>query len=156
MTGLLPSDPLPGRSDRAPSSFGEVILPSMIQLLSGDDRAFAERSSIIVIWRGDTAVSDPTFIGTIGLLPSDPSPGRSDRTPSSFGEVILPSAIQLLSGDDRAFAVRSTPWIGFLPSNPPHCWSGRAPSSFREVILPSAIQLLLGTIGLLPPDPPSW
>ncbi|KAA0050732.1 hypothetical protein E6C27_scaffold560G00360 [Cucumis melo var. makuwa] len=70
-----------GRNDRAPSSFGEVILPSAIQLLSGDDR----------------------------LLPSDPPPGRSDRTPSSFGDVVLPLTIQLLSEDDRVFAVRSTP-----------------------------------------------
>ncbi|KAA0066937.1 hypothetical protein E6C27_scaffold550G00680 [Cucumis melo var. makuwa] len=83
MTGLLPSDPLPGRSDRAPSSFGEVILPSMIQLLSGDDRAFA-RSNF--------------YRGTIRFLSSNPPPGRSDRASSSFGEVILPSAIQLLSG----------------------------------------------------------
>ncbi|KAA0032757.1 hypothetical protein E6C27_scaffold853G001000 [Cucumis melo var. makuwa] len=83
----------PSRSDQAPSSFREVVLPSAIQLLSGDDRAFAVRS---------------TVLGTIGFLPSDPPPCRSDRAPSSFGEVVLPSAIRLLSGDDRAFAIRST------------------------------------------------
>ncbi|KAA0065801.1 hypothetical protein E5676_scaffold546G001950 [Cucumis melo var. makuwa] len=108
----------PGRSDRAPSSFGEVILPSAIQLLLGDDRAFAVKSTVLVEaighlrhlerW-GDIAVSDPTSIGgRSGFCRQIHRPGRSDRTPSSFGEVILPSAIQLLSEDDQAFAVRST------------------------------------------------
>ncbi|KAA0065609.1 hypothetical protein E6C27_scaffold90G00570 [Cucumis melo var. makuwa] len=106
------------RSDRAPSSFGEVILPSAIQLLLGDDRAFAVKSTVLVEaighlrhlerW-GDIAVSDPTSIGgRSGFCRQIHRPGRSDRTPSSFGEVILPSAIQLLSEDDQAFAVRST------------------------------------------------
>nr|ADN34245.1 hypothetical protein [Cucumis melo subsp. melo] len=103
MIGLLSSDPTPGRNDRAPSSFGGVILPSAIQLLSGDDRAFAVRSTAL----------------TIGLLPSDPTPGRSDRAPSSFGGVILPSAIQLLSGDDRTFVVRSTALVGAIGHHRP-------------------------------------
>ncbi|TYK22022.1 hypothetical protein E5676_scaffold482G00620 [Cucumis melo var. makuwa] len=117
-----------GRSDQAPSSFGEVILPSAIQLLSGDDRVFAVRST----------------------------PGRSDRAPSSFGGVILPSAIQL-SEDDRAFVVRSITlersntfvvWRGGTAVNDPTSIGGRsgfchqihrlgrsdrAPSSFGEV-----------------------
>ncbi|TYK08848.1 hypothetical protein E5676_scaffold87G00340 [Cucumis melo var. makuwa] len=104
-----------GRSDRVPSSFGEVILPSAIQLLSGDDRAFVVRS-IALIHR----------------------PGRSDRTPSSFGEVILSLVIQLLSGDDRAFVVRSTALIHRSGR------SNWAPSSFGEVILLLGILLLLG------------
>ncbi|KAA0047390.1 hypothetical protein E6C27_scaffold754G00470 [Cucumis melo var. makuwa] len=151
------------RSDRAPSSFGEVVLPSAIQLLSGDDRAFAIRSTALIH-----------------------RPGRSDRTPLSFGEAVLPLAIQLLSENDWTFAVRSTAlvkaighlprlerWychqrsnfyqrtIGLLPSDPPPCdptsiggrlgfcrqihhpgRSDRVPSSFGEVILLSAIQLL--------------
>ncbi|KAA0051626.1 hypothetical protein E5676_scaffold3445G00150 [Cucumis melo var. makuwa] len=74
----------PDWSDRTPSSFEEVILLSAIQLLSGDDRTFAVRSTTLIH-----------------------RPGRSDWAPSSFGEVILSSAIQLLSGDDLAFAVRS-------------------------------------------------
>ncbi|KAA0065963.1 hypothetical protein E6C27_scaffold62G00400 [Cucumis melo var. makuwa] len=81
----------PGRSDQAPSSFGGVILPSAIQLLSGDDQTFAVRSTSLIH-----------------------RPGRSDRAPSSFGEVVLPSVIQLLSGDDRTFAVRSTALVGAI------------------------------------------
>ncbi|KAA0047671.1 hypothetical protein E5676_scaffold648G001240 [Cucumis melo var. makuwa] len=193
-------DPPPGRSDQTPLSFGGVILSSAIQLLSGDDRAFFVRSTAlvgaigtIIVWRGDTAISDPTSIGgrsgfyrqihpwyersdTIVVWRcdtaiSDPTsigvrssfcrqihhPGRSDQTPSSFVEVILPSAIQLLLEDDRAFAVRSIPWddraftvrstalvgvIGHLWCL--EMWSDRAPSSFGGVILSSAIQLLSG------------
>ncbi|KAA0062706.1 hypothetical protein E6C27_scaffold382G00260 [Cucumis melo var. makuwa] len=118
----------PGRNDRAPSSFGEVILLSAIQLLSRGDRAFpirstvlvkaighlhpplgSERSDTFVVWRHDTAVSDPTSIeGRSGFCRQIHRSGRSDQAPSSFREVILPSVIQLLSGDDRAFAIRST------------------------------------------------
>ncbi|KAA0046588.1 hypothetical protein E6C27_scaffold114G001270 [Cucumis melo var. makuwa] len=116
--------------------------------------------------KSNSAVSDPTSIrgrssfcrqihrpGRSDQTPSSfgkiHCPGRSDRAPSSFGEVVLSSAIQLLSGDDQAFVVRSTPGR-----------SDRAPSSFGEVILPSTIQLLSGddwafaTIGLLPSNPP--
>ncbi|KAA0032942.1 hypothetical protein E6C27_scaffold269G00160 [Cucumis melo var. makuwa] len=104
-----------GRSDQAPSSFGEVILPSAIQLLSGDDRVFAVRST----------------------------PGRSDRAPSSFGGVILPSAIQL-SEDDRAFVVRSITLVGAVGHHHHLERSDQTPSSFGEVVLPSTIQLLSG------------
>ncbi|KAA0065977.1 hypothetical protein E6C27_scaffold62G00620 [Cucumis melo var. makuwa] len=91
---------------------------SAIQLLLGDDRAFAVRSTALVGTIGHYRHLERWYCGqrsnfyrrTIGLLPSDPTFGRSDRAPSSFGEVVLPSAIQLLSGDDRAFAVRSNPW----------------------------------------------
>ncbi|TYK04475.1 hypothetical protein E5676_scaffold409G00850 [Cucumis melo var. makuwa] len=122
-------------------------MSSVIQLLLGDDKAFAVRSTVLIH-----------------------RPGRSGQTPLSFGEVVLPSAIQLLSEDDRAFAVRSTAlvgaighlhrlerWycrqrsnfyrgtIGLLPSDPP-LWgrsgfyrqihrsgrSDRTPSLFRE------------------------
>ncbi|KAA0063849.1 hypothetical protein E6C27_scaffold827G00810 [Cucumis melo var. makuwa] len=111
-----------GRSDRASSSFREVILPSAIQLLSGDDRTFAVRSIAIVGAIGhlrhlesDTAISDLTSIGKRSdFFRQIHRPGRSDQAPSSFGEVILPSAIQLLSGDDRAFAVRSIVLVGAI------------------------------------------
>ncbi|TYK23837.1 hypothetical protein E5676_scaffold162G00450 [Cucumis melo var. makuwa] len=91
--------------DRAPSSFGEVILSSAIQLLSGYDQAFAVKSTALVgaighhrhLERSDRAPRplegrycrqrSNFYRGTIGLLPSDPTPGRSDRAPSSFGEV---------------------------------------------------------------------
>ncbi|KAA0065985.1 hypothetical protein E6C27_scaffold62G00720 [Cucumis melo var. makuwa] len=133
MIGLLLSDPPPGRSDRTPSSFGGVILPSAIQLLSGDDRAFAvrstpgrsdrapllfgevERSGTFVIWRGGTAVSDPISTGgPSSFYRQIHRSGRSDRAPSSFEELILPSVIQLLSGDDPAFAVKSTALVGAI------------------------------------------
>ncbi|TYK26756.1 hypothetical protein E5676_scaffold124G00430 [Cucumis melo var. makuwa] len=113
----------PGRSDRTPSSFGGVILPSAIQLLSVDDRAFAVRSPALVgaighlrhLERGGTAVSDPTSIGgRSSFCRQIHRPGRSDRAPLSFGEVVLPSAIQLLSRDDRAFTVRSTALVGLI------------------------------------------
>ncbi|TYJ98788.1 hypothetical protein E5676_scaffold156G00970 [Cucumis melo var. makuwa] len=159
----------PSRSDQAPSSFGEVVVPSAIQLLSGDDRAFVVRSTALIgaighlrrLERWYCRQRSNFYWGMIGLLPSD-------RAPSSFGEVVLLSAIQLLSRDDRAFVVRSTAlvgaigdlrrferWycrqrsnfyretIGLLPSDPPS-WSDRAPSSFGEVVLPSAIRLLSG------------
>ncbi|KAA0060301.1 hypothetical protein E6C27_scaffold22G00800 [Cucumis melo var. makuwa] len=91
----------PGRSDRTPSSLGEVVLSSAIQLLSGDDWAFAVRSTALVgaighllVWRGDTTVSDPTSIGgRSGFCRQIHRHDRSDRAPSSFGEVVLPSAI---------------------------------------------------------------
>ncbi|TYK00488.1 hypothetical protein E5676_scaffold169G00970 [Cucumis melo var. makuwa] len=119
----------PGRSDRAPSSFGEVVLPSAIQLLSGDDRAFIVRSTVLV--------------GAIGHLHQKiQPPSRSDQAPSFFGEVVLPSAIQLLSGDDWTFAVRSTVLVGAIRHLRRLERSDRTPSSFREVVLPSAIQLL--------------
>ncbi|TYK07180.1 hypothetical protein E5676_scaffold606G00610 [Cucumis melo var. makuwa] len=102
-------------------------------------RLAKERSGTFVVWRGDTAVSDPTSIGErSGFCRQIHRLGRSDRTPSSFGEVILPSAIQLLLGDDRAFAVRSTVLI-HRPGR-----SDRTPSSFGEVILSSAIQFISG------------
>ncbi|KAA0057707.1 hypothetical protein E6C27_scaffold126G00600 [Cucumis melo var. makuwa] len=147
-------------SDRATSSFVGVILPSAIQLLSRDDQAFAVRSTALVEairylhrLKGDTAVSDPTSIGGrssfyLQIHRSTHRPGRSDQLPSSFGAVILPSAFQLLSGDNRTFVVRSTTLI----HHPDR--SNRAPSSFGEVILPSAIQLLSRDV--LPSDPPPW
>ncbi|KAA0062773.1 hypothetical protein E6C27_scaffold382G001150 [Cucumis melo var. makuwa] len=145
----------PGWSDRAPSSFREVILPSAIQLLSRDDRTFAVRSTTLVgeigstvlegamehrcRWRGDTPVINPTSIEErLGFYRQIHRPVRSDREPLSFGEVTLPFPIQLLSKDDWAFAVRSTALI-HRPVR-----SDRTPLLFREVTLPSAIQLLLG------------
>ncbi|KAA0046414.1 hypothetical protein E6C27_scaffold149G001590 [Cucumis melo var. makuwa] len=124
--------------------FPEVTPPSEIQLLLGDDRAFAVRSTALVgtighlrrLERWYCRQRSNFYRGTIGLLSSDPPPVRSDQTLSSFQGVILPSVIQLLSGDDRAFAVRSTSLI-HRPGR-----SDQAPSSFGEVILLSAIQLL--------------
>ncbi|KAA0051506.1 hypothetical protein E6C27_scaffold174G00280 [Cucumis melo var. makuwa] len=164
---------LPGRSDRAPSSFGEVILPSAIQLLLRDDRAFAVRSTVLersdtfLVWRGGTAINNPTSIeGRSSFFRQIYHPDRSNRTPSSFEEVILPSAIQLLSGDDQTFVVRSIAlersstfvvWRGDTAISDPTSIEGRSsfcrqihhpgksdrvPSSFREVVLSLAIQLL--------------
>ncbi|KAA0057873.1 hypothetical protein E6C27_scaffold274G001710 [Cucumis melo var. makuwa] len=63
----------------------------------------------------NSAVNDPTSTGgRSGFCRQIHRPGRSDRAPSSFGEVILPLAIQLLSGDDQAFAVRSTALVGAI------------------------------------------
>ncbi|KAA0060273.1 hypothetical protein E5676_scaffold3819G00020 [Cucumis melo var. makuwa] len=112
-------------------------MSSTIQLLLGDDQAFAVRSIALVgaigtfvVWRGRSIVSDPTSTEERSDFCSQiHRPGRSNRTPSSFKEVSLPSVNQLLLGDDRTFAVRS---------------SVLAPSSFREVTMSSAIQLLLG------------
>ncbi|KAA0066533.1 hypothetical protein E6C27_scaffold25G00910 [Cucumis melo var. makuwa] len=112
----------PSRSDRAPSSFEEVILPSAIQLLSGDDRAFAVRSTALVgaighlrrLERWYCRQRSNFYRGRSGFCCQIQRPGRSDRTPSSFGEVVLPSAIQLLSRDDQDFAVRSTAVVGAI------------------------------------------
>ncbi|KAA0065431.1 hypothetical protein E6C27_scaffold17G001090 [Cucumis melo var. makuwa] len=111
-----------------------MTLPSAIQLLSGDDRAFAVRSIVLVgaighlhhlerwycrqrsnFYRGNDrtfAVRSTALVKAIGHLRR--LERWSDRAPSSFGEVILPSAIQLLSEDDWAFAVRSTALIGAI------------------------------------------
>ncbi|KAA0051498.1 hypothetical protein E6C27_scaffold174G00190 [Cucumis melo var. makuwa] len=78
-------------------------------------------------------------------------PGRSDQTPSSFGEVILSSTIKHLSEKDWAFSVRSTALVGAVRgdtaiSDPTSIGgrlgfchqihhpgqSDRAPSSFEE------------------------
>ncbi|TYK01746.1 hypothetical protein E5676_scaffold775G00750 [Cucumis melo var. makuwa] len=65
--------------------------------------------------RSNSAVSDPTSTGgRSGFCRQIHRLGMSDRAQSSFREVILPSAIQLLSGDDRAFAVRSTALVGAI------------------------------------------
>ncbi|TYK15039.1 hypothetical protein E5676_scaffold45G00830 [Cucumis melo var. makuwa] len=57
----------------------------------------------------NSTVSDPTSTGgRSSFCRQIHCPSRSDQAPSSFGGVILPSAIQLLSGDDR-----------LLPSDPP-------------------------------------
>ncbi|TYK24145.1 hypothetical protein E5676_scaffold610G00490 [Cucumis melo var. makuwa] len=141
----------PGRSYRAPSSFGEVILPSTIQLLSGDDQAFAvrstalDRSDTFVFWRVDIAVSDRTSIGgRSSFCRQIHRPDRSDRAPSSFGEVILPSVIQLLSRDYRAIAVRSTALVGAI---------GHV-SRLEMRYYRQRSNFYRGTIGLLPSDPP--
>ncbi|KAA0063926.1 hypothetical protein E6C27_scaffold616G00620 [Cucumis melo var. makuwa] len=155
----------PSRSDRGPSSFGEVVLLSTIKLLLGDDRAFTVRSTTLVgairylprLERWYCNQRSNFHRGTIELLPSDPRhwgrssfyrqihhPGRCDRVPSSFGEVVLPLAIQLLSRDDRAFAVRSTILVGAI-EHLRHLerWYCRQRSNFYR-----------GTIWLLPSDPP--
>ncbi|TYK25897.1 hypothetical protein E5676_scaffold436G001270 [Cucumis melo var. makuwa] len=81
--------------------------------------------------RGDSAVSDPTSTRRrSGFCRQIYCPGRSDRVPSSFGEVTPPSAIQLLLRDDQTFSVRSTALVGAIG----HLCRA----------LPSAIQLLLG------------
>ncbi|KAA0063890.1 hypothetical protein E6C27_scaffold616G00140 [Cucumis melo var. makuwa] len=131
----------PSENDRVPSSFGEVILPSAIQLLSGDNGAFAVRSTALI---GATGHLRRLERKRSGFCRQIHRPGRNDRVPSSFGEVILPSAIQLLSGDNGAFAVRSTALIGATGHLRRLERSDWAPSSFGEVILPSAIQLLSG------------
>ncbi|KAA0037103.1 hypothetical protein E5676_scaffold832G001790 [Cucumis melo var. makuwa] len=124
-----------------------------------------ERSSTFVVWRGDSAVSDPTSTeGRSSFFRQIHRLGRSDRTPSSFREVTPASVIQLILGDDRIFVVRSTALI-HRPGR-----SDRTPSSFGEVIPLSAIQLLLEddrafavrsialveAIRLLPSDPSPW
>ncbi|TYK23214.1 hypothetical protein E5676_scaffold142G002460 [Cucumis melo var. makuwa] len=122
----------------------EVTLPSAVQLLLEDDRVFAVKSTTLVgaigrlrrLERSDRAPSsfrEVTLPSMIQLLL------RDDRAPSSFGEVTLPSAIQLLLGQDRAFAVKSTTLIHH-PGR-----SDRAPSSFGKVAPSLVIQLLLGT-----------
>ncbi|KAA0039597.1 hypothetical protein E6C27_scaffold744G00740 [Cucumis melo var. makuwa] len=99
----------------------EVTPLSAIQLLLGDDRAFAVRSTVLeqsdafVVWRGDSAVNDPTSLrGQSSFYRQIHHPGKSDRAPSSFGEVNLSSAIQLLPRDDRTFAVRFTTLVGAI------------------------------------------
>ncbi|KAA0067807.1 hypothetical protein E6C27_scaffold2484G00100 [Cucumis melo var. makuwa] len=152
--GLLPSDPHPGRSDRAPSSFEKVTPPPMIQLLLGDnwafvvrstvlihnlsrnDRApssFEERSGTFVILRGDSTVSDPTFTwGLSSFYQQIHHSDRSDREPSSFGEVISPLAIQLLLRDDRTFVIRSTTLVGGIKAF--IVWRGDSPVSYTNSI----------------------
>ncbi|KAA0062457.1 hypothetical protein E5676_scaffold325G001200 [Cucumis melo var. makuwa] len=112
-----------------------MILPSAIQLLSGDDRTFVVRSIALI---GAIGHLHRLERGPSGFFLQIHSPDRSGRTPSSFGDVILSSAIQLLSEDDRAFTVRSTALI-HRPGR-----SNQTPSSFGEVMLPSTIQLLSG------------
>ncbi|TYK01706.1 hypothetical protein E5676_scaffold775G00290 [Cucumis melo var. makuwa] len=147
------------RIDWATLSLREMTPQSTIQLLLGDDRAFADRSTALVgaierlrrLERGDSIVSDPTStIGRSGFYHQMHRLCKSDRALSLFGEVTPQSAIQLLLGDDRAFAVRSVGLIGAIR----HLLHFKrstvligvigAPSSFREVTPPSAIQLLLG------------
>ncbi|KAA0065861.1 hypothetical protein E6C27_scaffold538G00080 [Cucumis melo var. makuwa] len=101
------------------------------------------RPGTFVLWRGDIAISDPTSIGgRSGFCHQIHRPSRSDRAPSSFGEVILSSAIQLLSGDDRAFFVRSTALVGAIGHlRRLERWYCRQRSNFYR-----------GTIGLLPSD----
>ncbi|KAA0032226.1 hypothetical protein E6C27_scaffold219G00400 [Cucumis melo var. makuwa] len=119
-------------SDRAPSSFGEVTPSSTIQLLPQDsifcrqihchgrsDRAHSsfgeERLGTLVVWRGDSAVSDPTSTGRrSGFCRQIHRPGRNDRTPSSFGDVTPPLGIQLLLWNDQAFTVRFTVLVGAI------------------------------------------
>ncbi|TYJ97560.1 hypothetical protein E5676_scaffold85G00830 [Cucumis melo var. makuwa] len=143
------------RSDRTPSRFGEVTLPSVIQLPLGDDWAFVVRSTTLVgairhlrtfvILRSDSIVSDLTFTkGRSSFYRQIYRPGRSNRTPSSFGEVALPSAFQLLLGGDRAFTVRSIALVGVIRHLHRLERSDRAPSLFGEVTSPSLIRLLLG------------
>ncbi|TYK17858.1 hypothetical protein E5676_scaffold306G001270 [Cucumis melo var. makuwa] len=96
------------RSNQAPSSFREVTPPSVIQLLMRDDQPFAVRSTALV-----GAIRHLCHLER-GLCRQIHHPGRSDWTPSSFGEVTLPSAIQLLLGDDRAFSVRSIALVGAI------------------------------------------
>ncbi|KAA0047641.1 uncharacterized protein E5676_scaffold648G00820 [Cucumis melo var. makuwa] len=110
-------------------------MSSAIKLLRMDDRAF-----VVLV----------EAIGHLRRLE------RSNRTASSFGEVALPSAIQLLLGDDRAFSIRSIALVGAIGHLLRLERSDRASSSFRVVTVPLAIQLLLGTIGLLPLDLPPW
>ncbi|KAA0041002.1 hypothetical protein E5676_scaffold228G00490 [Cucumis melo var. makuwa] len=135
----------PSRSDRTPSSFGEVTPSSTIQLLLENDRAFVVRFTIPVgairnLYRlGDSVASDPTFTeGRSDFCHQIHRHSRSHRTPSSFGEVTPPSAIQLLLEDDQTFVIRS---IALIHNS---SRSDRTPSSFGEVTPPSAIQLLLG------------
>ncbi|KAA0031633.1 hypothetical protein E6C27_scaffold139G004020 [Cucumis melo var. makuwa] len=69
-------------------------MSSVIQLLLGDDKAFAVRSTVLVgaiehlrrLERWYYRQRSNFYQGTIRLLPSDP-PLWSDRTRSSFGEM---------------------------------------------------------------------
>ncbi|TYJ97606.1 hypothetical protein E5676_scaffold690G00390 [Cucumis melo var. makuwa] len=119
----------------------------MIGLLSSDPPPWYERSDTFVFWRDGTAVSDPTSIGgRSGFYRQIHRPSRSDRTSSSLGEVILPSAIQLLSGDDQTFTVRSTALVGAIGHlRRLERWYCRQRSNFYR-----------GTIEILPSDPSSW
>ncbi|KAA0066387.1 hypothetical protein E5676_scaffold602G00570 [Cucumis melo var. makuwa] len=67
------------------------------------------------LYESNFVISDPTSTGgRSSFCCQIHRPGRSDRAPSSFGEVILPSAIQLLLGDDRDFTVRFTTLVGAI------------------------------------------
>ncbi|KAA0039180.1 hypothetical protein E6C27_scaffold121G00860 [Cucumis melo var. makuwa] len=152
-----------------------------IGLLSSDPPPWLERSSTFIVWRSDSAVSDPTSTGR----QSDSCrqilrPGMSDRTPSSFREVTPLSAIHLLLGDDRTLAFRSTAleqsssffiWRGDFAVNNLTSTGGRlgfdrqihrlgrsdrAPSSFGEVTPPQRSNFYWRMIGLWPSDPPPW
>ncbi|TYK30007.1 hypothetical protein E5676_scaffold587G00080 [Cucumis melo var. makuwa] len=129
----------PSRSNQTSSLFGEVTPPSAIQLLLRDDQTFTERLGIFVVWKGDSAVCDPTSTGRQSYIYREIHRlSRSDREYSSFGEVTPPSAIQLLLGNDQTFAVRSTILI-YCPSRSDH-----ASLSLEDVTLLSVTQLLLG------------
>ncbi|TYK09811.1 histidine-rich glycoprotein-like [Cucumis melo var. makuwa] len=142
----FPSDPPPyqihhlGRSDRPFSSFGEVTLSSAIQRLRGDQ----ERSTIFIVWRRDSAISDPTSSkGRSDICHQIHPFSRSDWKSSLFGEVTLPSVIQLLLGEDRAFVVRSIALVGAIGHLRQLERTDRTSSSFGEVTPLSVIQLLL-------------
>uniref|UniRef100_A0A9I9EH47 CACTA en-spm transposon protein n=1 Tax=Cucumis melo TaxID=3656 RepID=A0A9I9EH47_CUCME len=74
-----------------------------------------EKKGTRVIVKSNSAISDSTSTrGRSGICRLIHRPSRSNRAPSSFREVILPSAIQLLSTDDRASAVKSTAMVGVI------------------------------------------
>ncbi|KAA0046633.1 hypothetical protein E5676_scaffold142G003790 [Cucumis melo var. makuwa] len=152
-----------GRDDRAPSLFREVPSSTFIiwrgdnvvsdPTSTGGRSGFCVRSIVLelsdtfAVWKGDSTVNDPTFTkGRSGFFCQIHCPGRSDQAHSSFGVVTMSSAIQLILGEDRAFAVRSTVLveaIGHLRRL--ERWPCRQRSN-----------LYWGTIRLLPSDPSLW
>ncbi|KAA0067629.1 hypothetical protein E5676_scaffold174G00060 [Cucumis melo var. makuwa] len=127
----------------------EVTPPSAIQLLLGDDRAFAVRSTTIVgaIGHLRRLESDSTSTGgRSDFCRQIHHPGKSDRTPSLFGEVTLSSTIQLLLEDDRTFTVRSTVSVGAI---------GCLRCLERRLRLQRS-NFYWGTIRLLSSDPSPW
>ncbi|KAA0046775.1 hypothetical protein E6C27_scaffold216G00590 [Cucumis melo var. makuwa] len=151
----------PSTSDQTPSSFGEVSLLSAIQFLQGYDRDFTVRSTVLVGAIGclrhlerRPAVSDqPSIKGRLDFYHLSHHSGRSDRAPSSFGEVTPPSTIQFLLRYNWAFVVRFTALVGAIErlchlergdstvSHPTSTW-GQSGFSHQ-------ISVLVGAIGCL-------
>ncbi|KAA0060274.1 hypothetical protein E5676_scaffold3819G00030 [Cucumis melo var. makuwa] len=111
--GSALSDPTSTRDDRAFTVRSTVL--RTIELLPSDPPPCWEQSSTFIIWRGGSAVSDPTRTKErSGFYRQTYHPSRSDLAPSSFRDVTMSLAIQLLLEDDRAFIIRSTSLVGAI------------------------------------------